>query len=107
MTGSPTTTMAAARFVQVIGRCYGKKLTEAEAGYILWNYTGYPMFWHTDNPRQELRMQAAAYLRGERFCDRCGTPVAQPQRVRVLLDREDQGVGWFNLCDTCHEEMSA
>lgn len=84
------------QYVKAIGRCYGKRLTTDEAEYVLWNKTGFPEFWHTDNPRQELRHQAAEYLRGVRRCDRCGD-VLDP----LAFDC------WPDLCKPCSDWMEA
>lgn len=71
------------QFIQAIADCYGKTITDDEAQYIAWNFTGYPSFWMTDRPIEEMRHQAAAYLRGERFCARCGKQV-EPHDIEVV-----------------------
>lgn len=85
--------MTATELVQAIGKCYGQKVSKDEAGYIVWNYTGYPCFWMTDKPIEELRMQAAAYLRGERYCPRCSTRM------------DPGGEEICGVCMTCAVEM--
>lgn len=85
--------MTTTELVQAVGKCYGIKVTKDEAGYIAWNYTGYPMFWNTDRPREEFRMQVAAYLRGERSCARCSTRMDPGGETR------------WGVCITCALEM--
>jgi len=35
-------------FTQRIGREHGFEVSREDAGYILWNHTGYPSFWDGD-----------------------------------------------------------
>ena len=47
--------------------------------HILWGRTGFPGFWHTDNPAKEIYRAAHGYQRactnGIDLCDHCHNPV--------------------------------
>lgn len=84
--------MTLVRFVNAVADCYGKKVTTDEAHGILWEFTGYPSFWHTDNHTQELRHQLAEFFQGGyKRCPRCG----------VITHPHDFEVG---VCIVCVEE---
>jgi hypothetical protein len=59
------------RTVLDVIREYVPDATEDEAGYILWNETGYPAFWNTNKysptPEDCLRLQLAKYVSREFF----------------------------------------
>lgn len=50
-------------------------ISEDEAGMLLWHRTGFPAFWRTDNPAQEIRDAMLAWKcaqeNGIRLCDFC------------------------------------
>lgn len=85
--------MTAAALVEAVAKCYGMKVSEDEASYLVWNHTGYPSFWMTDRPIEELRHQIAAYLQGKRYCPRCGVQFDHLNRTT------------FGVCRKCAREM--
>lgn len=63
-TGGPT----CEEEVQRIARCYGFDIDKDEAGYVLWNFTGFPSFWPNDKipAHWNMRRQVRAYFRNVR-----------------------------------------
>ncbi len=70
----------------------GYKITRDEAEWIIWERTGYPCFFMSDNPYTEMLEQARQYVNGEYSCGRCGAG----------MESDDGG---FNLCDACTTVM--
>ena len=57
--------------LQIVSDVAGKTIPDEEANFILWEYTGYPEFWHRgidgDTPEECLRTQLKRHFAGEDF----------------------------------------
>ena len=74
---------------KVIALAYkaGREITTEDAGWILWNRTGYPEFFMSDDCEKECLEQVQVYVRGKSKCSECGT----------------KGDSDFGMCDPCME----
>lgn len=65
----------------------GVTATNDQLDYLLWEYTGFPGFWRSDNPVNECGAQLAAALLGGEGQLRLVPP--QPSRAVVDIDTGD------------------
>ena len=69
------------------------EVSQDEYDFILWNRTGFPQFWKTDNPAREIYESARRYGRAKKnnitMCDLCDRK----------LDREG------STCSHCYEVL--
>ena len=65
----------------------GREITTEDAGWILWNRTGYTEFFMSDDWEKECLEQVRVYVRGEGKCSECDT----------------KGDFDFGRCDPCME----
>lgn len=77
------------------------RASDEEAHSMLWGHTGFPGFWHTDDPRLEIIRSMKvlkATLKKERCpCDFCNQPAMRKGTLCVDCER-----GWVRM----HEEMA-
>jgi|GEM_PF-5055011 len=65
--------MKIVNWVRREGRKYEQELTNDAIGHLIWAHTGYPDFWHTDNPGEEFKGQIRRSLAdGKCTIDNCG-----------------------------------
>lgn len=79
--------------VQDIAQNLGQPIDEKIALWVLWERTGYPAFFMSDNPHEECLEQVRQYLAGEFSCARCGKS----------MDTDDGGM---NVCDDCEKGLA-
>lgn len=79
--------------VRSVAREFGYDLNNDQINNILWEQTGYPGFWKTDDPLTEIREQVREFFEGDIYgwapCERCGK-----------LANKDK-----SLCEPCEREM--
>ena len=68
----------------------GVHIDHRAAMSLLWEHSGFPSFWLADDPKEEIRQGILDFLRGVRYCERCGR----------LTETVEHARNW-GLCDTC------
>lgn len=74
-------------------RYYAGPISDDEAGFILWNFTGWPCFWHRGDPVQQMKDQIKMFVNAQRLgielCCGCGEPRTHLNRIGYCGDCDD------------------